>query len=269
MKKVFLLLIAVAALGISCGRIDKQYSKVLSPDTRQTTTVTCETILGIPFVCFTERDIVTKKTKTVYVEVQTIVTEIRDIIVVAEKRDEVPIKAITDKIAVKYSGGGTRGSSGTGSIQEIVEEITEEITTAVGGGYILDVSTSDVVDSVISGGGGGGGGGGGSGGDGGSSTPQQAPNENNSPIIEEVNEEVADNVAGEPTEGHKAVEDITGEEWALNAEHRHTHTYTHTHWIQAEFEEREHTHTHFHRHTIRDGEIFHGSIINTQHENFH
>ena len=136
MKKFFVFPTLLIVLG--CGRIDKQYTKILSPESTQTTKVTCHTVFGVPFFCVEKKD--TSNTIIEYVEVEKIVRHVGEIIVVAEKREAVPVEEIVESIQSEI------GSSAVSSYEEVVEDIISKITDAVGDDYIIDVSVADIVE---------------------------------------------------------------------------------------------------------------------------
>ena len=134
MKKFFVFATLLIVLG--CGRIDKQYTKILSPESTQTTKVTCHTVLGVPFFCLEKKD--TSNNIIEYVEVEKIVRHVGDIIVVAEKREAVPVEEIVRTIQSEI------GSSAVSSYEEVVEDIITKITDAVGDDFVIDVSVTDI-----------------------------------------------------------------------------------------------------------------------------
>ena len=134
MKKFFVFATLLIVLG--CGRIDKQYTKILSPESTQTTKVTCHTVFGVPFFCLEKKD--TSNNIIEYVEVEKIVRHVGDIIVVAEKREAVPVEEIVRTIQSEI------GSSAVSSYEEVVEDIITKITDAVGDDFVIDVSVTDI-----------------------------------------------------------------------------------------------------------------------------
>ena len=134
MKKFFVFATLLIVLG--CGRIDKQYTKILSPESTQTTKVTCHTVFGVPFFCLEKKD--TSNNIIEYVEVEKIVRHVGEIIVVAEKREAVPVEEIVKAIQSEI------GSSAVSSFEEVVEDIITKITDAVGDDFVIDVSVTDI-----------------------------------------------------------------------------------------------------------------------------
>ena len=134
MKKFFVFATLLIVLG--CGRIDKQYTKILSPESTQTTKVTCHTVFGVPFFCLEKKD--TSNNIIEYVEVEKIVRHVGEIIVVAEKREAVPVEEIVKAIQSEI------GSSAVSSFEEVVEDIITKITDAVGDDFVIDVSVADI-----------------------------------------------------------------------------------------------------------------------------
>ena len=136
MKKFLVFPTLLIVLG--CGRIDKEYTKILSPESTQTTQVTCHTVFGVPFFCAEKKD--TVKNIIEYVEVEKIVRHVGNIIVVAEKREAVPVEEIVESIQSEI------GSSAVSSYEEVIEDIIRKITDAVGDDYVIDVSVADIVE---------------------------------------------------------------------------------------------------------------------------
>ena len=134
MKKFFVFATLLIVLG--CGRIDKQYNKILSPESTQTTKVTCHTVFGVPYFCLEKKD--TFNTVIEYIEVEKIVRHVGEIIVVAEKREAVPVEDIVQSIRSEI------GSASVSSYEEVVEDIMTKITDAVGDDYVIDVSVGDI-----------------------------------------------------------------------------------------------------------------------------
>ena len=134
MKKFFVFATLLIVLG--CGRIDKQYTKNLSPESTQTTKVTCHTVFGVPFFCLEKKD--TSNNIIEYVEVEKIVRHVGEIIVVAEKREAIPVEEIVAAIQSEI------GSSAVSSYEAVVEDIITKITDAVGDDFVIDVSVADI-----------------------------------------------------------------------------------------------------------------------------
>lgn len=134
MKKFFVFATLLIVLG--CGRIDKQYTKILSPESTQRTQVTCYTVFGVPYFCLEKKD--TSNTIIEYIEVEKIVRHVGQIIVVAEKREAVPVEEIVQSIRSEI------GSSVVSSYEEVVEDIMTKITDVVGADYVIDVSVGDI-----------------------------------------------------------------------------------------------------------------------------
>ena len=90
------ILIALLALlmTFSCGRIDRQYEKVISENETITVEVFCLTLLGIPVFCLKD----TERT----IEVKTVVEIAIAEIVKPDKQNEVPITEIVEEVKEEF-----------------------------------------------------------------------------------------------------------------------------------------------------------------------
>ena len=267
-----LLLFSISIFG--CGRYDKQYSNIINENSTKLTTVQCQTLFGIPYLCLVQEDTDTDVIE--YIKVVEYITVKEFIEVIVEKtvieKEYVPYEVIVEKFVEKIEYVNVPYS-----LPQAVADAVEIVKEVVPQQYVSNATPQSVATSVIA------------------SIPEiktynplpppPTPTLTLPPPPPPLTKKIVIAANGDETtyEGHKEVrvvtqDDIdndnvdnviTGEEWGLNAQDSHYHTYTHTEWVQEDFEEYTHTHTHGHRHTIRDGKIGHGSIINTEHENHH
>ena len=132
-RAIWLFIILTTLIG--CGEIDRQFTKVVSPDEIVVTEVYCWTLIGIPVLCIIDQD------RTITVRVETIVTEIVDIIVEVEVINEVIIEKIVTEIETKYVSTEV-------NISEIVAEVIESVKERVPEEDIKDVPLDEIVAKV-------------------------------------------------------------------------------------------------------------------------
>ncbi len=127
-------LIIIATL-LGCGKIENQFTRVISSDELVVTHVFCSTLLGIPVFCSFEEN------RTIYVQVETVVTEIVEIIVVEEIIREVIIETIVTEIETVYIYTEVE-------IVTIVNEVIERVEELVPEDELIDVPISEIVVEV-------------------------------------------------------------------------------------------------------------------------
>ena len=146
MKK-YLVFIALA-LVLACGRIDKQYSKILSENSTQTTTVQCATLFGIPYLCLVKKDTDTDVIE--YIDVIEYVTVIEFIEVIVEKTvieeriEYVPYEVIVEKFVEKAENVNAPYSLPQ-AVADAVVIVKEEVPQQ----YVSNATPQSVVTSVI------------------------------------------------------------------------------------------------------------------------
>ena len=120
---------------ISCGKIENQFTKVVSSDELVVTHVFCSTLLGIPVFCTFEEN------RTVYVHVETVVTEIVETIVLEEIIKEVIIEMIVTEIETVYISTEVE-------ISAIVIVVVERVKELVPEDELIDVPLNEIVEEV-------------------------------------------------------------------------------------------------------------------------
>lgn len=128
-------LFVILATLIGCGEIDRQFTKVVSPDEIVVTEVYCWTLIGIPVFCVIGED------RTITVRVETVVTEIVETIVEVEVIDEVIIEKIVTEIEIEYVSTEV-------NISDIVVEVVEIVKELVPEDDIIEVPLDEIVAEV-------------------------------------------------------------------------------------------------------------------------
>lgn len=120
---------------MGCGKFENQFSKVVSSDELVVTHVFCSTLLGIPVFCTFEEN------RTIYVHVETVVTEIVETIVIEEVEKEVIIEKIVTEIETVYVFKEV-------DVAEIVTEIVIKVKEIVSEDELIDVPLNEIVEEV-------------------------------------------------------------------------------------------------------------------------
>ena len=136
MKK-FLILFLVLTV-ISCGEINKQYTKVVSPETTERTEVFCSTLFGVPVLCLVEKDRVTRT------EIREIVEVVIEKIIVIEKQVEVPVETIVERVVKIF----IEVPAATETIESVTETVVDEVIKTVPESSVINTPINDVVDTV-------------------------------------------------------------------------------------------------------------------------
>ena len=128
LKLMCVLIIIVTCIG--CGKYENQFTKVVSSEESVVIHVFCATLIGIPVFCTVDEN------RTIYVHVETVVTEIVEII---EK--EVIIEKIVTEIETIYISTEV-------DIAEVVIEIVAKVKEIVPEDELIDVPLIDIVEEV-------------------------------------------------------------------------------------------------------------------------
>jgi hypothetical protein len=126
---------AILAVLSGCGAIDRQFTKVVSPDEVVVTEVYCWTLIGIPVFCVIGQD------RTITVRVETIVTEIVETIVEVEVINEVIIERIVTEIETEYLSTEV-------DIRDIVAEVVQSVKELVPEENIKEVPFDKIVEEA-------------------------------------------------------------------------------------------------------------------------
>ncbi len=133
LKLMCVLIIIVTCIG--CGKYENQFTKVVSSEELVVIHVFCATLIGIPVFCTVDEN------RTLYVHVETVVTEIVEIIVVEEVEKEVIIEKIVTEIETIYISTEV-------DIAEVVIEIVAKVKEIVPEDELIDVPLIDIVEEV-------------------------------------------------------------------------------------------------------------------------
>ena len=146
MKK-YLIFIAFA-LVLACGRYDDQYSKIINENSTMTTTVQCQTLFGVPYLCLfqedTDTDVIEYVEVIEYVTVTEFVEVIVEKIVIETQIEYVPYEVIVEKFVDKIVY-----TNATYSLPAAVVDVVAVVKEVVPPQHIANVPTQSVVTSVI------------------------------------------------------------------------------------------------------------------------
>lgn len=137
-RRYFIFLMLCIVIILSCGRHDRQYKPIVTPETVTHFQVTCLSLLNIPVMCA----VIDQTTRTVRIE--NVVIRIVDRIVKKEVIKEVPIEKIVKRIEFQYIETGTETD-----IEDIVNVVIERIKEYVKPSDIIEVPTDVIVDETI------------------------------------------------------------------------------------------------------------------------
>ena len=120
-----------------CDRVNNYSHTVLPDGSTQTVAVSCHTLLGIPVLCWVVHDTVR------HVEVETIIEKIVEGVVVEEKRIDVPVEKLIERVVYITEIGETQ------EIQDIVEYTVSAIGAYIPPEGFKEVPISDVAAEVV------------------------------------------------------------------------------------------------------------------------
>ena len=137
-KRYFIFLMLCIVIIVSCGRYDRQYKPIVTPERVTRVQVTCLSLLNIPVMCA----VIDQTTRTVRIE--NVIKRIVDRIVKKEVIREVPIERIVKRIEYQYIETGTEID-----IEEIVNVVIERVREYVKPSDIIEVPTDVIVDETV------------------------------------------------------------------------------------------------------------------------
>lgn len=132
-RLMWVLIIIITSMG--CGKIENQFTKVVSSEELVETHLFCSTLLGIPIFCSFEEN------RLIYVHVETVITKIVDITVIEEVKKEVIVEKIVTEFVTIYVSTEV-------DLAELVTEIVSKVKELVSEDELIDVPLNDIVDEI-------------------------------------------------------------------------------------------------------------------------